>query len=165
MKITQNILRKINCLSFFHIALESFEWSILIGSEISLWSVLSVGQSVSRLVSHHFLQGLEVSLPCSYRSTCYFHDRLLGARLPLRLILFDWSPLVLAALVKCLGALVKCLAELVKCLGALVKKMIFIKRITEKCFQSRNRCRRRGDVEGEGMNSEQKWNLWIQNNL
>ena len=51
-----------------------FLQSFIVGCETPLWARLSVGRSVGWLVWHNFLKCQDVSIPCSYRSTCWFLD-------------------------------------------------------------------------------------------
>ena len=41
-------------------------------------------KTISRSVGHNFLKGREVSLPCSYRRTCYHHKTLMKISIAIR---------------------------------------------------------------------------------
>ena len=48
-----------------------------IGSVTFLWLLLSICWSIGRAVGYNFLEGLKVTLPCSYKSTCLLKLRIL----------------------------------------------------------------------------------------
>ena len=54
-----------------------YQQVLFIGSVTFLWLLLSICWSIGRAVGYNFLEGLKVTLPCSYKSTCLLKLRIL----------------------------------------------------------------------------------------
>ena len=81
-RVNQNFQPREKCIDYAWLVLEPASFPL----QTSMFIYSSVGRLISRSVCHNFRKGRKVTLPCSYRSTCFSLDNVVFYQLLSRIL-------------------------------------------------------------------------------